>query len=929
MLTESYGAEEEKKSVAEDDLTVLRDSPPLTRLMDVDLMARLEGRVGNIGQNLTSEKIARIIQAYKGQVLSSDDVKERRPGDNQKWSRSTEARRVSFQILGDVRYGGQAAIVKVKILEPEEHSGVVAALRLVAPCWKDGRSVDSVRQANVNERTAVLSWLSRNQVDKYPALIKSFAIFSLSLPLPTDSAGGGASYVVDAELLEWGRPLESVLNTPGGVRPSVGELREWMAPVALTLWNLWRELQIVHRDIDAGNLMLVGDKLKICDFGAMSLVRAGHSETQSMPIGKRGKMPPEVYFHNAKAVSHYTDAWLFGRTLFEMCTGRSSPYVCKDDGGGQLIVQWPVLFDSRVRDLEDPLEHVIRGLCDEDPNLRRTLGWAAALLSGKEPVSQQTTGHGLERQNESEVKEKSSLAVIAEGISSFHAIPVPELSEPSFPDSAGFLGKYDSNLLTQFLVWLGGGDLSVLSGLRASRSRFFNQALVMLGTASFGALSMFYALTSAVFAKADGSGLVEPTSIKTIILSSILAIMWFCFILSVDRMMVLSMRGKSGWALLLNSLPRLGLAVVIGVVVATPITLQVFKSEINAEVVAQNARDADARRTSPENVRLEGQVSKLAEEVHKMTEIAMGASVEDLLKTSAEQEAQENHDQAVDEVNEAEAAIETLRKTKICEVNPDQKECEGLVITGNVGCDGACEDAGKEADRVKDELDELKANVTSAKSALDAAQASPEALALRENQKQDALNGLCGQGATLDDLMRRQAFEDSAAGGVGPAPGGEAPSCVNGKYQTLARLQEQLSNDTLASDVRGRVGLLSQLSALQRLGQHSDGVRLWRLWIDGLFIIVEMLPVLMAVFVGFGGENIHDKALRVLEKEELDSMVGAVQDRGRLRSEKQEMIALVRSDRIEREKALAIALNERQEEWLLQAASRVRYGREA
>ncbi|WP_448967829.1 DUF4407 domain-containing protein, partial [Klebsiella aerogenes] len=68
-------------------------------------------------------------------------------------------------------------------------------------------------------------------------------------------------------------------------------------------------------------------------------------------------------------------------------------------------------------------------------------------------------------------------------------------------------------------------------------------------------------------------------------------------------------------------------------------------------------------------------------------------------------------------------------------------------------------------------------------------------------------------------------------------------------------------NDRAASVANGNagaVGLLSQISALERLSEREPTLR-WAHWlIAALFFMIELLPVLVKVLTGFGGPSLYE-----------------------------------------------------------------------
>ena len=131
-----------------------------------------------------------------------------------------------------------------------------------------------------------------------------------------------------------------------------------------------------------------------------------------------------------------------------------------------------------------------------------------------------------------------------------------------------------------FLAWLGGADLKIVAQAPGyERTRFIQMAIVLLTTSGIGTLSMIFALHYGV-----------GTSLAVAIIGGVA---WGFVILNLDRFLVLSMGHTRDWKrLLLMALPRLGLAAVISIVVATPMTLRIFANDIKNEMVQVNANES-------------------------------------------------------------------------------------------------------------------------------------------------------------------------------------------------------------------------------------------------------------------------------------------------------------------------------------------------
>src|SRR5215218_11139088 len=135
------------------------------------------------------------------------------------------------------------------------------------------------------------------------------------------------------------------------------------------------------------------------------------------------------------------------------------------------------------------------------------------------------------------------------------------------------------------LASLGGARPDVLALAPGARPRFVAMGGVLLSTGGLAVLSAAFAVHMAL-------GVWWP-------LALLAGLGWGFVVVNLDRMLVVGMAHDASLKRnLLLAVPRIGLALVLGVVIATPLTLQVFSKEIDTEIVTMQAEDADAYRAS-------------------------------------------------------------------------------------------------------------------------------------------------------------------------------------------------------------------------------------------------------------------------------------------------------------------------------------------
>lgn len=126
------------------------------------------------------------------------------------------------------------------------------------------------------------------------------------------------------------------------------------------------------------------------------------------------------------------------------------------------------------------------------------------------------------------------------------------------------------NSVSSFFIFCSGAVNSVLKRCPTDYIKYQGIGATVLFTGIFSAISAGYALY---------------TVFESYVVSTIFAIIWGMMIFNLDRYIVSGMRKKSNFLKeLAMAAPRIILAVFIGIVIATPLELKLFESEINAEI---------------------------------------------------------------------------------------------------------------------------------------------------------------------------------------------------------------------------------------------------------------------------------------------------------------------------------------------------------
>ena len=159
------------------------------------------------------------------------------------------------------------------------------------------------------------------------------------------------------------------------------------------------------------------------------------------------------------------------------------------------------------------------------------------------------------------------------------------------------LRKLNRQTLGEALLTVSGASRDVLKDAPKERTKQIAMGAVLVSTAAIAAVSATYALHLALH-------LPMP-------FAAVGGLAWGLVILNLDRWLVVSTpRLKTKWGTVAMALPRVVLAVLIGAVISTPLTLAVFSAEIEAEVkmmAAEAENDFNSQLESRQPVRADSE----------------------------------------------------------------------------------------------------------------------------------------------------------------------------------------------------------------------------------------------------------------------------------------------------------------------------------
>jgi hypothetical protein len=399
------------------------------------------------------------------------------------------------------------------------------------------------------------------------------------------------------------------------------------------------------------------------------------------------------------------------------------------------------------------------------------------------------------------------------------------------------------------LAVLAGARLDVLAVAPGARAKFVALGGVLLSTGGLAALSMAFALHMAL-------GVWWPVA-------ALVGVGWGMVIVNLDRMLLVGMAHDSSWVRnAAMAVPRIALAVLLGTVISTPLTLQVFSKEIDTTIVTLQAEAAerftDELAADARYAPIPALQTKIAEEQAVLASGGAGDPNTDPRVTGAQAE-RDTKQAAYD--SEAQTYADLQAKA--------QCELDGTCGSGDEGQGAAYFGAAAAAAAQADVRDAAKAELDAAEQALQQA---------RDTAGTDAAS--------------------AGARSVAIAQADLATDTAELQRLTAARVAEQAAFD--AENAQSD-GLLARLEAMDRLAADRPVAGTAHLMLFLLFLSVELLPVLMKVMLNFSVPTAYDK-LEVLRDAE-DVAAEEIRRNGRQRAQqaRADLIVAAETDRMARE----------------------------
>lgn len=805
------------------------------------------------------EKIEREEFAFKLQVYSSDSVK----------------------------VGGEAAVAKVRIIEPTNFDQLYA-LRVLSTATANGTPLS---EDVINHRRFLITriaTLAAEQPYDYPSIFQNVANVDIEVDV------GSQKVKLQAEIQKWETSLRDYLSANGVFQSE--KIVELISPMIHTSYNLFREHGIIHSDITFNNVYVVDNQLKLNDFTSAAVARAGNTATFDRGRGVPQLMPPEWRGVDG-AVVQYTekiDCWYYGNLIFAMATRK--PCVWNDDRTARL---------DDLEHLPEILRKVVEGLTALDPGARRDLGWAYQTLNGKHvpPVTQTrtrstssedsnpgtimtasptnedvvSTNNVEDRSVEAQQHDDRNSEPAVNVVRAKKLVQLPDLSEVFRVSDLSFLRQQweelDSNDGVtgpdqKQLKWLTRKRLSAaLVGVdRDTFARFRSEQtflklfkMLMVVVATIGSFSMYVLLSEGIFAEyqIDGTRISNAWWLNVLFVG--IGMLWGAFIFLQDRIFIIqSQRGRIAWW---GGLIRFALALVVALTVATPLEMKLFSSSIDLELDKIVLENVNERKRAASESSFQTEVEALQNEVDGITRTARGEAAHTILATFDHRTGfyvvpddvkpslkgpYESYNAHVANVEEKKKSMDYWHAAWVCEKykNCDKAKQLGYEGSGEAGCEMYCTKALENYENEQalyaslSRLSEQKRNEVEAAVKL--------ANSVDPAEQNSALVRLCGDGAEISDLEAEPMLLGKPLN-QRPTPRDvkDVPSCERGLIFDLAVMKSQMA---AAGDVTSAFkdrGFSPKIRALYRVLLNDNHTLVHGVALMSLIALIELMPLIL------------------------------------------------------------------------------------
>ncbi len=393
--------------------------------------------------------------------------------------------------------------------------------------------------------------------------------------------------------------------------------------------------------------------------------------------------------------------------------------------------------------------------------------------------------------------------------------------------------------MRRLFIWLSGAVPEVLEDCPTEERKFAVTGGVVLVAATLAVLSM-------------GVTLYEFLHLSPV-LAVVLALGWGAAIMTFDRWLLMSIRRQRTWWLTVGmAIPRLLLAVVVGLVVAKPLVLRAFQSEVTRQVSIDKGEQLSVDRT-----RLKNEYQPIETLTNEKKDL------QEALESNHGKEAPTDNPRyraLTSELENLEHQEHVAQKRATCEL-------EGRCGTGKVGAGKVFNDKNGIAESISDKVAEVREQ----RNALERELAGKESAALADKYK----------------FSRKRL------------------AVINPQLKKLESEQHK-REAKYVKDTEAKPGLLDRIEALDRLTKHSSALASLATLLWLLILTVDTLPAFVKTMMSLGRPSLYEQVLNEVE----DDAREAVADAHQANAEARKIIASAAVDAADARRQLEVEARE-------------------
>jgi hypothetical protein len=345
--------------------------------------------------------------------------------------------------------------------------------------------------------------------------------------------------------------------------------------------------------------------------------------------------------------------------------------------------------------------------------------------------------------------------------------------------------------LREFVLALSGAHGKVLELVPSERARFESLGWAILITSCMAAISMWFALSSALGING--------------ILAIPVALFWGLVIMGIDRWLIVSMPVDSGRKFAM-AVPRVLLAVLLGTLISTPLVLRIFQSEINAQIAEMQQTSYSSFLKEQRSSQVDQQVTTYGQELNQLNTVIASHGTQTGNTAADPQLVQYNKQLAT-----LDGQLANWTKLKA-------KYYQDYICQKYGGADCPKKGVGPAAQAAYASYQQASAEVSKTQGEINTVQGE-----IQQRDRQLTSTSKAAQQARYQQALVAQPV-------------------VQGEYNAAVQRRNQLQATFFAQEQASH-GILMRLEALSELSNGNPTVTAARFLLFLLFLVIECLPV--------------------------------------------------------------------------------------